>query len=442
MSENTEQVVEDSTDSTNQEEQAEATQEAAPAEGEYGGIQQKALREELRELVDVVGPGPLVDLLFERAFQLSATDIHLDPTSDGLRVRLRVDGLLHEVLDLPRHLTSHVVSRVKLMAGMDITEKRISQDGHISNSVLRSERDIRVGSGPTIHGERLVLRLMPDQHAYTELEELGLEPEQIELVRKHVSAPYGMVISVGPVGSGKSTTMYSAINHINDPHRSLVTIEDPVERRVAGVNQIQVDPKVKFDFVQALRGVLRQDPDVMMIGEIRDPETAKIGVRAALTGVMVLSTLHANTSTGTIDVFREFGIPEIFVADSVNCIISQRLVRKVCPTSREIYTPDPAVCEFLNIPHDQAENNKLVRGIPSEANFHTGYQGRTGVFEVLPITKTVREAIINRRPAREVREVAIQDGMVTLEESVRRKVLAGETSLEEMYRVCSAVGDA
>ena len=290
------------------------------------GIRQKALQEELRELVDVVGPGPLVDLLLERAFQLQATDIHLDPAETGLRVRLRVDGLLHDVAKLPIEMTSHVISRVKLMANMDITERRLAQDGHIANAVLKQQRDIRVGSGPTIYGERLVLT--PHARCRPAHPDRGprLRRDQVAQVRKCISAPYGMILSVGPVGSGKSTTMYSCLDVLNDKTKSLCTIEDPVERRVDGVNQIQVDSRIEFGFVEALRGVLRQDPNVMMVGEIRDPETAHIACRAGLTGVTVLSTLHANDAASTIDVFREFGIPPMFIADSLVGIISQRLL--------------------------------------------------------------------------------------------------------------------
>ncbi len=403
-------------------------------------IRQKALQEELSQLVDVVGPGPLVDLLLERSFQLEATDIHFDPTEDGLRIRLRVDGLLHDVLKLPADMTSHVVSRIKLMANMNITERRFAQDGHISNSVLTAQRDVRVGSGPTIYGERIVLRLMPDQMSYTDLEDLGFEEQQLESLKEHARRPSGMVMSVGPVGSGKSTSMYSCLNLLNDPQKSITTIEDPVERRVNGVNQIQTDPKINFGFVEALRGVLRQDPNIMMIGEIRDPETAHIGCRAALTGVLVLSTMHANDSVSTLDVFREFGIAPMFIADSVNCIISQRLVRKVCPISRETYHPDAPVCKMLNIDPDQADSIELVRGIPSEANFHTGYSGRTGVFEIFVISHAVREGILKEKTSMEIRQIAQAEGMMTLEQAMREKVLRGETSVEEMHRVVSTYG--
>ncbi len=406
------------------------------ASGNPGGeISQKALGEELRELVDVVGPGPLVDLLMERSFQLNATDIHFDPTETGLRVRLRVDGLLHDVLDLSPDLMQHVISRIKLMANMDITERRQAQDGHIANAVLKNQRDVRVGSGPTIHGERLVLRLMPDHSRLNDLGELGFEKDQMEIVQKYAKASYGMMLSVGPVGSGKSTTMYSCLELLNSTDKSLVTIEDPVESRMNGVNQIQVDSKIEFGFVEALRGVLRQDPNVMMIGEIRDPETAHIGCRAALTGVSVLSTLHANDTTSTIDVFREFGIPPMFIADSVNCIISQRLMRKVCKDSQEKYKPDEATCQMLGLDASKAGKIELVRGIPSESNFHTGYSGRTGVFEVLPVTDRIRDGILKGKSHSELREIAKKDGMRTLEDVARDKVVRGESTIEEMHRI-------
>ncbi|MEX0704845.1 MAG: GspE/PulE family protein [Planctomycetales bacterium] len=403
-----------------------------------GEVRQRALQEELKGLVDVVGPGPLVDLLLERAFQLQATDIHLDPTDKGLRVRLRVDGLLHDVLLLPAEMMSHVISRLKLMANMDITERRVSQDGHIANAVLKHQRDVRVGSGPTIHGERLVLRLMPDEKTFNDIEELGLEDGQAELLRRYLRTPYGMILSVGPVGCGKSTTMYACLNQLNDPARSLVTIEDPVERRIEGVNQIQVDPRIEFNFVEALRGVLRQDPNVMMVGEIRDPETAHIASRAALTGVMVLSTLHANDATSTVDVFREFDIPPMFIADSMLCIVSQRLLRKVCPHCRQTYHPDEAVCRYLGIDPAQAGEVELARGAGCDQCFHTGHHGRTGVFELLGINDAIRNAVLHERPQSELRQVAADNGMESLETVAKRKVLAGATSVEELHRVLAA----
>lgn len=401
-------------------------------------VRQKALQEELRELVDVVGPGPLVDLLLERAFQLNATDIHLDPSPDGLRVRLRVDGMLHDVLMLPSKVTAQVVSRLKLLAGMDITERRFAQDGHISKAVLKHQRDIRLGSGPTIHGERLVLRLMPDESTLNKLEDLGMEAEQLERLTRAAGIPYGVLLAVGPVGSGKSTTIYGCLSLRNEPTESLVTIEDPVERQIPGANQIQIDPKIDFNFVKALRGVLRQDPDVMMIGEIRDPETAHIAVRAGLTGVSVFSTLHAGDSLATLDVFREFDVPPMFIVDALKCIVAQRLVRKVCIHCRETVEPDATARQALHLSEEAAKNVFLSRGRGCKECFFTGYHGRTGIFEVLVIGPELRHAILRQNPQDDLRDIALRTGLIPLEEAARRKVLRGETTVEELIRLHAA----
>ncbi len=402
---------------------------------EAGDNRQKALRAEIAELADVVSPASLVDLLLERAFGLNATDIHLDPAAEGLRIRLRVDGLLHDVAMLPESVRQNVISRIKLLADMDLTERRHSRDGHFARSTLGAERDVRVGSAPTIYGERVVLRLMPDSATFNRIDDLGLAPEQLDLLEKQLRRPYGMIIVAGPVGSGKSTTIYGCLDRLNDPTRSVTTIEDPVERRIDGINQIQVEPKVGFGFVEALRGVLRQDPNVLMVGEIRDPETAHIACRAGLTGVMVLSTIHANDAASAIDVLREYGIPPMFIADAVNCVISQRLIRKVCPQSRETYAPSEAETQALGLTPEEAASTSLVRGIPSEANFHTGYSGRTGVFEIMPVDKDIRRAILREAPQSEIASIAKHAGMKTLQAAAREKVLAGATSLDEMHRV-------
>jgi type II secretory ATPase GspE/PulE/Tfp pilus assembly ATPase PilB-like protein len=412
-----------------------ATPEISPA----AKGRERALREELRELADVVGPAPLVDLLLERSFEIGATDIHFDPRPDGLHVRLRVDGMLHDILTLGADTAPQVVSRLKLMAGMDITEKRLSQDGHVSSEVLKHKRDIRVGSGPTVYGERIVLRLMPDDKLFSSLNELGLEDHQREQILGALKAPHGMLLCVGPVGSGKSTTTYSCLRLLDDPGRSLVTIEDPVERRMENVNQIQTDSRIKFGFVEALRGVLRQDPDVIMVGEIRDPETAHIAARSALTGVRVLSTLHANDTSAVVDMFREFDIPPMFIADGLNCVIAQRLLRKVCEVSRETYHPDEAACRALGRDPSEAEHIELVRGVASDANFHTGYYGRTGVYEVMQVREAVRDTILSGRSGKEIRQVALEHGMQSLEQSAINKVLAQVTSIEEMHRVLVSI---
>ncbi|QDT16901.1 GspE/PulE family protein [Alienimonas californiensis] len=412
-----------------------------PARPRRNPSEQRALQAELRELADVVGPGPLVDLLLERAFQMQATDIHLDPTGNDLRVRVRVDGLLHDILRLPSDTQNQVISRVKLLGGMDITERRHAQDGHISNSIAGVERDVRIGSGPTIHGERLVLRLMPESGNFTRLEELGIRQAQQELLERQLNRPYGMILAVGPVGSGKTTTMYAGLHGLNEPHRSLVTIEDPVERRIEGVNQIQVDNRTSFGFAEALRACLRQDPNVMMVGEIRDAETAHIAGRAALTGVLVLSTMHANDAASAVDVLREFDVPPAVIADSVNCIVSQRLLRRASERSREEYSADDATAEILGLSAEERADATLVRGIPSEENFQTGYVGRTGVYEVMPIDGDVRKAILRGAPTREIRDIARANGMSSLESEARAKALSGETTVEEFVRLQAGLSD-
>jgi type II secretory ATPase GspE/PulE/Tfp pilus assembly ATPase PilB-like protein len=397
-------------------------------------IRQKALREELRELLDVVGPAQLVDLLLERAFQLHATDVHLDPAEEGLRVRVRVDGMLHDVLNVPTELSPQMVSRVKLIAGMNITEKRLAQDGRISRQFLGQQRDVRVGSGPTILGERLVLRFMPDSGRFRRLEELGLEPEQTALLRKHLCVPHGLILTAGPVGSGKSTTMYNCLEQVNDPAKSVATIEDPVERRVFGVNQIQIETKIGFGFVEALRGVLRQDPNVVMIGEIRDPETAQIGVRAARTGMLVMSTLHANDAAAAFDVFRDFGVPPMLLAESLQLVLSQRLLRTVCTHCKTEVVADAAAREMLGIAADAGEV-RLARGTGCDACFQTGYLGRIGVFELIVVDEAIRHGLYSELPRGELLKIAIDRGMRSLSVAAAKKVLDGVTTVEEMTRV-------
>ena len=408
--------------------------------GRFGEVRQKALQEELTGLLDVVGPVKLVDLLIERSFQLKATDIHFDPTELGLRVRLRVDGLLHDIIEFPLEVTPNVVSRLKIMANMDISERRLAQDGHFTNVVLDKKRDIRAGSGPTIHGERIVLRLMPDSHDFAALEELGLEEDQIATLDAHVRVPYGVILSVGPVGSGKTTSLYACLQRINDPSKSLITIEDPVERQIVGVNQIQTELKKEFGFLEAFRGVLRQDPNVIMVGEIRDAETAHITCRAGLSGVTVFSTLHANDTASAIDVFRNFDVPPMFIANSLEAIFSQRLLRKVCVHCREDYEPSEAEQTLLGIDSTAGGDVTLARGNGCDACFQTGYLGRTGIFELMSVKGDLRKAIVKGRSHRELMDMAIGEGMSTLESSAKRKVLAGQTTISEMHRVLTAYG--
>lgn len=396
---------------------------------------QQPLREELAALARAVSPSGFVDTLFERAFQHSATDIHVDPQPGGLLVRLRIDGILHDILTLTDDLAMHVRARIKLLGGMDITEKRLAQDGHIHLPRGGKNRGIRVATVPTQLGEKIALRLLPEPELLRDLDSLGLDAHQIDLVRHAISAPYGMLLTTGPVGSGKTTSLYTYLRILNSPTKNVMTIEDPVEYNLPRLNQIQVDPRRDFTFVAGLRAILRQDPNIVMVGEIRDEETARIAIRAALTGTFVLSSLHARNSTAAVGLLRDFGISHVFVADALVAIVSQRLVRTICPGCRAPYAPRESSGQALGLakPPDQ-----LYRGEGCARCFQTGYLGRTGVYEVLIVDDVIRRMILDRQAPDEIRQTAVTRGLRTLEDSVQKKVLDGVTTLEEMYRVLLA----
>jgi type II secretory ATPase GspE/PulE/Tfp pilus assembly ATPase PilB-like protein len=279
----------------------------------------------------------------------------------------------------------------------------------------------------------MVLRLMPDQRTFTKLDDLGLEPGESKALRRCISAPYGLILVVGPVGAGKSTTVYSILQELNNPQKSVVTIEDPVERHLEGITQIQIEPRIGFQFADALRCVLRQDPNTLMVGEIRDAETAQIACRSALSGVLVLSTLHASNTAAAIDVLQNFGVPRMLIADCLRGVVSQRLIRKVCAQHREQYQPDEATCRILNIDPATGGSVRLVRGIPSDDNFHTGYSGRTGVYEVMEITPLIKKGILQQASATDLLSLARQQGTQSLADSVRNKVLSQVTSIDQLH---------
>jgi len=393
----------------------------------------EGLRDELTELLDVVGAGKVGDVVLDKAFEVGATDLHFDPTPTGLRIRMRVDGKLHDIVRLPTTAAAPLISRFKVMAGMDIAERRLAQDGHISHFTKNLSRDVRLGSGPSIYGERLILRLFPDPKQFSKLDDIGLEQEDATAVRRCLNSPYGLILVVGPVGCGKTTSVYSFLNELNDPHKSLVSIEDPVEQRIEGICQLQVDLRIGFDFAAAVRCVMRQDPDIMLVGEIRDAETAQVACQAALTGVLVLSTVHASNTASAIEVMRGFGVNTVMLADCLRGIISQRLVLQVCPESREYYSPDEVTSRVLQLDPAEAASIQLARGIPADSNFHTGYHGRVGIFEVMEMSRAVQDAILREVPISHLEEIAQQAGMSTLANSVRKKVLAGVTSMDEYH---------
>ncbi len=399
------------------------------------------LRDELNELLDVVGPGQLGEVVMDRAFSLNATDLHFEPTGNGLRIRMRVDGLLHDLARLPNSAAAPLISRFKVLAGMDIAERRLAQDGHLSYVSRNIARDVRLGSGPTVYGERIVLRLQPDPRQFPGLDDLGIDQRDTSALRRCLASPYGLILVVGPVGSGKSTSVYSFLRELNTPYHSIVTIEDPVERRVADICQVQVEPKIGFEFASALRCVLRQDPDIMMVGEIRDAETAQIACRSALTGVLVLSTLHASTSVAAIDVLKNFDVPSPILANCLRGVVSQRLVLQVCPKHRQEYQPNEADCRILNIDPAEAHRYNLVRGIPHDDNFHSGYFGRVGIFEVMEVNRELQKGILRNAQANELSEIAVRLGMPTLTDAARKKVIDKVTSIDQFHATTLSLED-
>lgn len=395
-----------------------------------------AVRQTLCAAIEEGDVPALVERLFEQAVLARATDIHFEPYEGrSLRVRLRIDGILHDVATIPGQFAVQVVSRIKLLAGLNIVEKRDPQDGHIVFAAAGAPRNLRIASVPTNRGERIVARIIDQQSSQVRLDELGMAPEHVAAVTRWLHSPFGIVAVTGPVGSGKTTTLYACLNHLNLGSRNLMTVEDPVEYELCGVSQLQVDPKIGWTFPKALRAILRQDPDVIMVGEIRDDETAQIAVRAALTGGLVLTTMHANDAPGAVGTFYSYGVPGYLVAQSLLGVIAQRLVRKIHPAACVEYAPDEAMRRLLRLQEGERPDLKLKRGCGTAADFGTGYLGRTGLFEVLELTESMRD-LIHREPAKgELRRVAIENGMQPLAMHGVEKVLEGITSLEEAYQV-------
>ena len=389
-------------------------------------------------LVDVAEQAPvprLLDYIFEAAIDAKATDIHFDPHEDGLVVRYRIDGMLHDVLNVAPATALAVVSRIKVLANMDIVERRHAQDGHIGITVGEESHDVRVATVPTTLGEKAAIRIMTTRATFSDLELLGLEPKQMELVSKFIARPYGMILSAGPVGSGKTTTLYSCLTKINRRSDNVMTIEDPVENRILGTNQIQVNTRVDFSFAEGLRAMLRQDPDTIMVGEIRDNETAKIAVWAALTGVLVLSSIHANDAPSTVTTLLNFDIPGFLIANSLVGILAQRLVRKICPHCKEEYSPDDVLLKQMGADVKKYKNATFYRGKGCSECFHTGYSGRTGIFEIMETNEEIKDLIFRQTTREVIRQVAMDTGMQTLKQSALNKVVEGVTTVEEYFRV-------
>jgi type IV pilus assembly protein PilB len=385
--------------------------------------------------VEEEGPiSQLVNLLFLEAFRERASDIHVEPDEGFLKIRYRVDGLLRETTPLQVKYINPVISRIKIMSKMDIAEKRHPQDGRLNFVADGSTIDVRVSTFPTIHGENVVMRLLDQSSILLTLEDLGFLQEDFKKFVYLSQIPYGFIVVTGPTGSGKTTTLYATLNSINDPHKNVITLEDPVEYRLRGIRQTQVNPKAGLTFANGLRYILRQDPDIVMVGEIRDEETASTAVQAALTGHLVLSTLHTNDAPGTLIRLNEMGIAPFLIASSVEGVVAQRLARRLCPDCREAYRPTPEELADLNV--KVPKDISLYRAKGCRNCKSVGYKGRIGIYELLVVDKEIKEMILGKATPKAIGDFAAQSqGMKTLRQDGVAKVIAGITSLEEINRV-------
>ncbi len=380
----------------------------------------------------------LVDQLIDEAFRQRSSDIHIEPLEERMRIRFRIDGVLREVPSPPRRLHGSVVSRIKILAGMDIAEKRLPQDGRIQRTVGDRPLDFRVSSLPSLHGEAIVMRILDKASVLIGVEELGLAGEALDQFRHLITLPYGMVLVTGPTGSGKTTTLYAALSTLNTPKKKLITVEDPVEYQMPGINQVQVRPQVGLTFAQGLRAMLRQAPDVIMVGEIRDAETAQVAIQAALTGHLVFSTLHTNDAPGAITRLIDMGVPPYLVASTVQGVLAQRLIRKVCDACKTAYAPGlDELAPFLGMGGQSAGESLFAKGVGCVQCSNTGFRGRLGVFEFFLMTDPLRELVYARASSAAIRERACQLGMRTLKRDGWEKASRGATALSEVLRVIS-----
>jgi general secretion pathway protein E len=404
-------------------------------------IDLQAAELEVPDLLDADDEAPIIRLVNALIFQAAkdgASDIHIEPFERNTSVRFRVDGMLLEVLNPPRRVHAALASRIKVMAAMNIAEKRLPQDGGIRTRVAGRDIDVRVSTLPTAFGERVVMRLLDRGTTLMGLEDLGISGRSLEALRRLIHQSHGIILVTGPTGSGKTTTLYAALSEINSPEKNIITIEDPVEYQLAGVGQIQVNPKIELSFAAGLRSVLRQDPDVIMVGEIRDAETARISIQAALTGHLVLSTLHTNDSFSAVTRLLDMGVEPFLVSSSVIGILAQRLARRLCRhCSRQVPLAESGLAE-LGLGYLLGDNRDLrIAGNGCDQCRNTGYRGRTAIQELLLIDDTVRAQIMQRADAATIREISVARGMSTLRDDGADKVRRGVTSVSEVLRVTS-----
>ena len=394
---------------------------------------------DIQQLKDLASEAPvirLVSLIITNALEQRASDIHIEPFEDRLVVRYRIDGVLHEVESPPKRMSAPVISRVKIMASLDIAERRLPQDGRIRLRIQGKEIDLRVSTVPTMHGESVVMRILDKGGVALDWEKLGFDADQREIFNKLLAEPNGVLLVTGPTGSGKTTTLYTALDALNQPNVKILTVEDPVEYQMAGVNQIQVKPQIDLTFANALRSIVRQDPDIIMIGEIRDLETAQIAVQSALTGHLVLSTLHTNDAPSSLNRLLDMGVEDYLLTSTVVGVQAQRLLRTLCTECREAYAPLPEMVAQMGLQkYAQSGNLTLYHARGCAHCSHTGYIGRMCIMEIMPMTDRIRSLVMRHATATELRSAAIEQGMMSMYDHGLRKVAVGITTLEEVLRV-------
>jgi general secretion pathway protein E len=395
--------------------------------------------EDLEHLKDLASEAPIikmVNFILQKAIESRASDVHIEPFEQTLKVRLRIDGVLQDIESPPVASTAAVLSRIKIMAKLNIAERRLPQDGRIKLQMIGKELDLRVSTIPTLHGESVVIRLLDKENAVLDFQHLGFVGAQAERFQQVLAQPHGIILITGPTGSGKSTTLYTALKQLNTAERKIITVEDPVEYQLEGINQIQAKPQIGLTFASALRSIVRQDPDVIMIGEMRDLETARIAVQSALTGHLVLSTLHTNDAAAGITRLLDMGLEEYLLSSTINGILAQRLVRRLCPHCKQAYAVSDLNVEEWQLRRWQAQGEIVFhRAVGCSACNGIGYKGRLAILEFLTLSETIRKQIMKHEEAFVIQQQAIEEGMATMYEDGLQKVLQGHTTLDEVLRV-------
>ncbi len=393
--------------------------------------------EDTADLLEDTSDAPIIKLvnhIISQSVKARASDIHIEPYQDSFKVRYRVDGILYDLLTPPKWIQAALISRIKVMAKLNIAEKRLPQDGRLEVRIGSQSIDVRVSTLPTTFGERVVMRLLNKSGEILNLKELGLPPEDFATLNRLISQPNGIILVTGPTGSGKTTTLYSVLSAIIKPDINIITIEDPVEYQLKGISQIQVNPKIDLTFARGLRSIVRQDPDVILIGEIRDKETASIAVQSALTGHLVFSTLHTNDSASTMTRLVDIGVEPFLISSSVIAVIAQRLVRVLCDHCKAPYQPG-AIADTIGLTRDQLTGHTVYQAKGCDQCFNTGYRGRAAIFEIMPVDEGMKNLILQTSDASQIKRYALNDNMKTLRQSGIQKVLAGETTIEEVLRM-------